>query len=314
MKRKSFKFEYKKNYFFACVRKIVGVNNFKRKRYYGRKIRNPSKTNDFIRESISSGERFFIARLGDVECRLLLNQEQVDEGMIERVPEKIRKTAFTNAGMFTTTDEGIKTFFDYCTKGLNDVTGICVWFNQMEDYIVDKYSPKSELLSLDGLESYLYEKPWTSALKGKKVLVINPFAESIIKQFNSRDKLFKNKETLPDFELHTFKSFYTLPNEKNPFSSWEEALLKMRDECLKIDFDIAIIGCGSYGLPLGSLLFKEGKNVIHAGGVTQIYFGIRGKRWDERKYMKKYINEHWIRPTDDEKPKSSDKIENGCYW
>ena len=46
-------------------------------------------------------------------------------------------------------------------------------------------------------------------------------------------------------------------------------------------FDIAIIGCGAYGLPLAAKLKKEGRQAIHLAGVTQLMFGIKGKRWEE---------------------------------
>lgn len=314
MKQKNIRFEYLKNLFYAVVRKIVGINRFKRKKYYAKKILDPRESNQFIFDSINNNKRFFIARLGDVECRLLMNQEQVNYHLIKRVPDKIRTTAFKNAGMFSTDDQGIETFFNYYTSGMKHITGLCVWFNQMEDYLADKYAANATLLSLDGLESYLYEKPWTTALKGKKVLVVSPFADTIEKQFRKRELLFKSKETIPLFDLKTYKSFYTLPGEKIIYDKWETVLQKMKEDCLKIDFDIAILGCGSYGLALGSLLFEAGKNVIHAGGVTQIYFGIKGKRWEKRKYMSEFFNEYWVRPSEKEKPKSSNNIEEGCYW
>ena len=315
-KKRNFFLQYIKNLFLAFVRKIVGINRFKRKKYFKRKILSPEESNDFIYKSLLLNKKTFIARLGDVECRLLLNQEQVNHHMKKRVPNKTRKVAFTNAGMFETTDEGIKTFHDIFCKHMKNVTGFCVWFNQMEDYLIDTYSAESILLSLDGLESYLYKQPWTSALKGKKVLVISPFAETIKQQYmQNREKLFiNNPDTLPEFFLTTYKSFYTLPGEKNSFKHWSDVLLKMKSDCMQLDFDVAIIGCGSYGLALAGMLFEEGKSVIHAGGVTQVFFGVRGKRWDQRPYMEKYINDSWVRPSFNERPSSASNIEGGCYW
>ena len=58
-----------------------------------------------------------------------------------------------------------------------------------------------------------------------------------------------------------------------------------------------------------------GKKAIHLGGATQILFGIKGKRWEERsKYISSLMNEHWVRPSSNEQIKNMKKIEEGCYW
>ena len=85
-------------------------------------------------------------------------------------------------------------------------------------------------------------------------------------------------------------------------------------EALKIDFDVALIGCGAYGMPLAANLKKAGKQAIHMGGVLQIMFGIKGKRWDSDPIVSKLYNASWIRPSDSEKPGIANKIEGGCYW
>ena len=81
---------------------------------------------------------------------------------------------------------------------------------------------------------YLYPKsgvkPWTAALKGKKVLVVHPFSESIKKQYeNNRlhifERQFEADDMLPEFELHTIKAVQTLAGEgDNRFKTWFEAL------------------------------------------------------------------------------------------
>ena len=53
------------------------------------------------------------------------------------------------------------------------------------------------------------------------------------------------------------------------------------------------------------------------GGITQILFGIHGKRWDEDKnhqFLKQYYSDAWVRLTDKDKPKDAKAVEDGCYW
>ena len=119
---------------------------------------------------------------------------------------------------------------------------------------------------------------------------------------------------MPDFELITYKTVQTNAGGECDYSNWFEALNGMFEEIKKINFDIAIVGCGSYGLPLAAKIRKLDKQVIHLAGATQILFGIRGARWDVRPEMQKYFNSYWVRPIESERPKNAKEVEGGCYW
>ena len=82
-----------------------------------------------------------------------------------------------------------------------------------------------------------------------------------------------------------------------------------------IDFDIALLGCGSYGLPLCDYIkIKLNKSAVYIGGGLQLYFGIKGKRWEGSEDITKFYNEYWTRPTTEETPTTSTMVEGGCYW
>ena len=155
-------------------------------------------------------------------------------------------------------------------------------------------------------------------LKGKKVLVVHPFVDSIRYQYDhNRDKLFDNPDVLPEFkELLTVKAVQTISDQQDErFDTWFDALKYMKDEISKLDFDIALIGCGAYGMCLAAHVKRMGKQAVHLAGWTQMLFGVYGERWikDQSKYSK-YINDYWIRLLESEKPKGAEKVENGCYW
>ena len=91
----------------------------------------------------------------------------------------------------------------------------------------------------------------------------------------------------------------------------------MYDEALKRDFSIAIIGCGAYGFPLAAKLKRVGKQAVHLGGATQLFFGIKGRRWETEssyKYVQRFLIDFWVYPDYNEKPKRASEVENGCYW
>ena len=51
---------------------------------------------------------------------------------------------------------------------------------------------------------------------------------------------------------------------------------QMKNQIVKTDFDIAIIGAGAYGFSLAAFIKKIGKKAVHLGGPTQVLFGIKG--------------------------------------
>jgi hypothetical protein len=83
----------------------------------------------------------------------------------------------------------------------------------------------------------------------------------------------------------------------------------------RLDFDIALLGCGGYGLPLVNYIKNTKKrSAIYVGGALQILFGIRGKRWDNMPQINKFYNSRWVRPSEEEKIIGLEKVEEGCYY
>ena len=90
----------------------------------------------------------------------------------------------------------------------------------------------------------------------------------------------------------------------------------MCNDIKKLDFDIALLGCGGYGLPLCNFIYdKLGKSAIYVGGAIQLLFGVYGNRWKTHNIIGPLIEKGgWIRPSNEEQPKNFKKIEGGCYW
>lgn len=149
------------------------------------------------------------------------------------------------------------------------------------------------------------------------MLVVSPFEETIRKQYEKRKLLFKNPDVLPDFELVTLKAVQGIGDSKKdlPYKDWFEALEDMKSKISKIDFDIALIGAGAYGMFLGAHCKELGKKAVHMGGATQLLFGIKGRRWDTF-FEKTLYNENWTRVSQKETPAGLEKFEEGtfAYW
>ena len=99
-----------------------------------------------------------------------------------------------------------------------------------------------------------------------------------------------------------------------PHNNYHETLEAIFNEIKTIDFDIALLGCGSYGHMLCHLIDKElKKDAIYIGGSIQTIFGILSSR--EKKCSNLPVNEYWITQIPEEyKPPNYKMIEDGCYW
>lgn len=80
------------------------------------------------------------------------------------------------------------------------------------------------------------------------------------------------------------------------------------------EYDIALIGCGGYGLSLAAHAKRQGKKAVHIGGALQLLFGIMGRRWEGLDFPTKPRFENWVRPLPEETPGKQERVEGGCYW
>lgn len=126
---------------------------------------------------------------------------------------------------------------------------------------------------------------------------------------------------MPEFQLTVIKAVQTAGGGKSEFSDWFAALDYMKRQMDAVDYDICLLGCGAYGFPLAAYAKQCGKKAVHLGGVLQLLFGIKGRRWETdpgyiklHPYAQTYYNEFWVRPDETEKPQKADGIEGGCYW
>lgn len=220
------------------------------------------------------------------------------------------------SGFFPPTIEKVNQFGKLMLQDLPLVDILASWLPQERFFEEElKHAIK---IDFELLNPYFSAKPWTSALSGKKVLVVHPFAHTIKKQYNKRTLLFE-KNVLPSFHLSVLKAVQSLGGQQTQFADWFEALDFMKAEIDKVDYDVCLIGAGAYGFPLAAHVKRSGKKAVHMGGSLQLLFGISGKRWEDPNYSPDYhyyklINEHWVKASEEEKPLNADKVEDACYW
>lgn len=286
------------------------------------------EANNLISAKILDQEPFMVARYGSVESRAIVNYKlrhlhlndcvaivknlTGNINLYWKEDEKFLRELNENAGFFPKSDSELKKFvelMDICSADL-DILG--VW-NEYEEFL--PVPEKAKICKIREIEPWFYSNPWSSSLKNKNVLVIHPFEESVREQYKNRKNLYNDLNILPNFNLLTISAVQTIAGQSSQHKNWFAALDHMKKQILEIDFDVAIIGCGAYGFPLASYVKSLGKVAIHLGGVTQLLFGIKGKRWENWQHytnLRKNNGENWIFAH--EIPDNYKKIEGGCYW
>lgn len=315
MKLLDFWVYYKRKYP-ARTKKIIDHNMINKTQYDGYTLHSAAEINKILYNKVMAGNPFMAGRYGSTELVVMRN---FDFHIVNKYKDSIEQLQMWS-GFFPGDKREVRKFVKLMMKSSEFCDVFGAWYNNFETYYMKKYmNANTEFTFLFNMEPWANpETPWTKALKGKKVLVIHPFEDTIKQQFKKRESIFPGTDILPEFDLYTLKAVQTIAGQQDErFKNWFEALEYMYQEALKIDFDIAILGCGAYGFPLAAKLKKAGKQAVHLGGATQLLFGIKGKRWentDEFEYVSKYFNENWTYPLESDQPQNKDLVEGGCYW
>lgn len=269
----------------------------------------PEDSNQKLLDLVKSNRNFLVTRVGlggetAVSVLTLLNQQ---------IPHNILQWFYVNAGFYG--HPNFKTYSNLYKKACENCDLHAYWnfqgFIEMEDFLVPE---DKTLIDPGALESFRFENPWTKELKNKKILIVSPFKNTIDSQLKFKDKIWENKNVLPDATYITYKSVQSIGG-KGPHKDWYDSYDKMCKDISNIDFEIALLGCGSYGLPLSGFIKEElNKSAVYIGGGLQLYFGIKGKRWDNSPDITKFYNEYWNRPSQEETPQFGKLVEDGCYW
>lgn len=302
------------------------------------RVYDPDEASDIIHGLIAGGKPCMIARFGAVEIGAIVNYLGIISGkrnplkMImgkqpewwwnENMPDQMQRWS----GFFPPTPENLSRFCELMLHDAGEVDVLGSWL-ESEHWMAD-YVSQARKVRLLLLEPFWAKEPWTRALRGKRVLVVHPFKETILRQYDSpnRSKLFSNPDVLPEFgSLRVVKAVQSIGGDSHGFADWFEALEWMEREMDSEPYDVALIGCGAYGFPLAAHAKRTGHQAVHIGGSLQLLFGIKGKRWENPMYgadMWQYgagnypslINDYFLRPNETDTPEDAKTVEDGCYW
>lgn len=290
----------------------------------------PDIISSHIREKLLSPEPCMLSRFGAVEIGCVVNYLGIYHQK-RKIIKYIKGEAFpwwweeetmypmrNNAGFFSATPELLKRFSEMMIEDMPLIDILASW--RFEEEYFSKELQNAYKIDFEPYNPFWSDVPWTAALENKKVLVVHPFAETIQKQYLRKEPIHKDPRVLPTFDLQTIKAIQTIGNQGDGrFETWFDALEFMKSEIDKRDYDVCLLGCGAYGMPLAAHVKRSGKKAVHLGGSLQLLFGIRGARWENSNYNATYnysklMNEFWVKPSATETPSKAQQVEEGCYW
>lgn len=295
--------------------------------------RDPAFANSKIRELLLSDAPCMIGRFGsnELDCTVFyhfrhnhkydLHSYMKGESDIWWYPQSVINSMYNNAGFFTPTIEQLDHFGQEMLDAMPLLNVLGSW--RKEESYFDQQLKHTAFIDLELLNPLWgsQTEPWTTALKGKKVLVVHPYTETIQAQYAQRQLIHHDPRILPEFDLKTIKSVQSITGIKpKAFNDWFEALHHMEQQIDQTDYDVCLVGCGAYGFLLAAHCKRMGHKAVHLGGALQLLFGIKGKRWEDPTYgfngtsYLSFFTPHWVRPSAEETPAKSANIENGCYW
>ena len=289
------------------------------KKAAGRPFVNNDAFNEILKEKLNSTEPFFCCRYGSNELSSYFYGLLKKLGILDNVPPKCIRQLKYSSGVFPEKEETFLQFSEEYIKALGNADLNAYWGSVLmeEHMIAHSMSKTCVQYAKRALEPFQYQEPWTVALGGKKVLIVHPFSELIKQQYQRINEIFPGKKILPDFDLNVVKAIQSsgtaTPEE---YTDWVNALDSLFNQCIGKTFDVALLGCGSYAVPLGSRLKNAGKQAIVLGGMMQLLFGIKGARWEaSRSDIVAMYNEAWVRAGEKYLVKGADKIGDGpAYW
>lgn len=256
--------------------------------------------NNWLVHNLLNNKGFMVLRQGNVEATAILQKEGVYSQM------------YTNAGFYGDIEIFKKWKNEYIRALMNascmlDVVS-CKSFVICGEVMTKLNIYKPTLAYIEKIDFWLNLMEIFKKFK-KKICVVSYFAKEMAIQYKNINNIFKEVD-LSKININFVESWNTVKGN-TPHKDWSETFNKLKDKIDRTDADIYLVSCGCYGLPLCNYIKTKNKNSIYVGGLLQMVFGLKGKRWDERQDMNKYYNDHWKYPK--KKPNNSEGVEGWCY-
>jgi hypothetical protein len=205
----------------------------------------------------------------------------------------------------------VRKFLELYENSLRDSDCLIGWM--VHDFVPKKYNERVKEYGSSLAERSRCKYPnhhhdfhqWYELIEGKKVLVVNGFAELMVEQYEIGNvkKIYKD---FPEIScLMGYTSPYTFFND-GPRNNYFETLEDVFSEIMEFDSEVVIIGFGAYACPLAHKLHLRGKTAISIGHRIHRMWGVDPQEKENPLWLSEIPEKY--------KPEGYEKIEGGRYW
>lgn len=270
-----------------------------------------NSSNKIVTDLLNNNKPFHVARLAGPLSTVCMNICEKQNPSTMQV-----KYLVSNDGMYYNEPSDLLRIAELYTSGICSADYLACFPSlvvEEQEYFLNKFKHIKPLHNRCLEPFYTDDVPWSKSLSTRKVLVVTSHVNSITKQIHNKK--------LPDVwsddqEFVLYKSYSTQAGNRL-HKDCVETLNIMKSEISELEFDLAILGCGGYGLMLGDYIKNHlNKSSIYIGGAIQLLFGVMGSRWSNNSLVKSKLNNFtdFIEPVEEDRINNYQSIENGCYW
>lgn len=266
---------------------------------------------------------FLVGRLSGNEtalCGLILSGIKIQTNHI------LFKRMENVAGIFFKDEESMKLYVKLYYESIcnSDLLGIWdgmmrsqaqLFYNRLEKDSLLNVIPKFDAKLLEpfyNMDNTDYD--YDDIFINKKILIISSHSDSMKYQLNNNiNNIFKKPIFGKEQSIQFIKPPLTMGGNHS-YIDWKQHYDIFIKKLKTLDFDIALISCGGYGMIVSNFIKSDLKKIaIYIGGPLQLFFGIKGGRWKDYPWYNKY----WIEPIKSDVPMNHDIVEmyeGKCYW
>ena len=159
--------------------------------------------NTWIAQKLKAGEPFCVTRFGADELEVTQDwRRRTDRSALGRAMEILAsgdpiyastraRARLKQRGLHPLTPDTQKRFHDVMVEAMPGIDLLGSWIAG-ETWFRD-YLDEVSVASIDELEPYFSDSPWSAKLAGKKVLVVHPFASTITRQYKENRENILNR-------------------------------------------------------------------------------------------------------------------------
>ena len=268
---------------------------------------------------LSTKTPFFIGRLSGNETRFagqLLSNQRPNDALMQQM--------LYGAGIQFKSNQDIKDYLYAYMNACKHAHQLGVWDGGMYAQAKPFYDlmphlfPDLVQICAHALEPFYYmhlpEYQFDRVFENKRVLIITSHEKTTERQIPHVSSLFPKPIFHPTTKIQLYKPAQQNGGNHND-ESWVVHFERMKKDLRSLDFDIALVASGGFGMPICDFIYSElNKSCMYVGGALQLFFGIEGSRWKSSPEIQRLKTDKWTQPLPEDRPKRPETCEGGCYW